>query len=258
MIDFTCTSENTRSMDWSILPTAFAGTSTSSAVSSSTTIKTIGGVDIKLYAHAEADNLPPWYLVAVDLGVDLGVASWWDYNYGFASLCSGDDYSTATNQMCLVSETLGLSLSETGGALQSVENAIAASFEINGVDLAWGLWGQFNSIASHAKYAIAADSDSNWVVSGDMNNQGWGCSTSCSGSQYGRGGLFFSLQNEALHDSFYSMLKIVCSCNYFTQSYRRFCNFGCSWKNATSYMPDAPVLHQNVSFWDKNEKSWIP
>jgi hypothetical protein len=56
----------------------------------------------------------------------------WEFQYGFATLCSGDDYRSATNQMCLVSDALGLALNGNGGAAQSVENAIAASFTING------------------------------------------------------------------------------------------------------------------------------
>jgi len=258
MIDFNCTSEQTRAEDWSILDTAFSGTSTSDMHSSTYSGTTSGGVDFKLIAKAEADAIPPWLLVASELGVDLGVSSWLDFNYGFASLCSGDDYSSATNQMCLVSDDLGISLNENGGAVQSVENALAASFEINGVDLAWALWGEFTSIASHAKFAIASEFDNPWFVSGDENNQGWSCSTSCSGSQSGRGGLFFALNNSEVHASIYDMLKIVCACNEFSQSYSRFCSFGCYWKNTTSYMPDTPMYQQNTSFWDKNEKSWIP
>jgi hypothetical protein len=78
----------------------------------------------------------------------------WLLQYGFASICRGDDYSSATNQMCLVDESAGLSLNANGGAAQSVENAIAASFEINGQDRAWAMYGSFHSINSHAKFGV--------------------------------------------------------------------------------------------------------
>lgn len=130
--------------------------------------------------------------------------------------------------------------------------------QVNGNDRAWGLWGEFSSIASHAKFAIGAESDSKWVVSGDENNQGWSCSDSCSGSQNGRGGFFISLEDESLHESIYDMLKVVCACNEFSISYNRFCTFGCYWRDSSSYMPSEPVYTQSSSFWDKNEKSWIP
>jgi len=71
----------------------------------------------------------------------------WENQYGTANLCSGDNYRRATEKMCLESEALGMHLNvTTGGAPQSVENAIAASFAINGEQLAWGLWGQFSTV----------------------------------------------------------------------------------------------------------------
>lgn len=130
VIDYNCTSEQTRNESWSILDTAFAGTSNSKINSKSEVFKTSGGVQFTFTAHSSADDVPPWLIVANELGVDLGVSSWWDFNYGFATLCSGDDYSTATNKMCLTSDDLGISLNSNGGPAQSIENAIAASFTV--------------------------------------------------------------------------------------------------------------------------------
>jgi hypothetical protein len=120
----------------------------------------------------------------------------------------------------------------TTAALRSVENAIAASFTINGVDLAWGLWGEFEAINSHAKFGVAASDrlDEAWVVGGDENNQGFSCSTKCSGSQNGRGGLFFGVKSPKLHKGLYDTLKIVCACNALTAPQKRFCYFGCAHK----------------------------
>ena len=227
------------------------------------------GSVVTVLSHAQEDAVPPWLLVAALLGVDLGVANWWEYNYGQASICSGDDYSLATNHMCLTSTTLGLTLGEDGGAAQSVENAIAASFSINGTDLAWGLWGDLSGkINSHAKYGVAAVPTQNssgiagntWVVSGDENNQGFSCSKECSSSQNGRGGLFFALKEPELHASLYDALKMVCACNRYskTDSVSRFCYFGCYWKQKDDWMKKEPTYNQLSSFWDVNQKAWIP
>ena len=258
MVDFNCTSEATRGEDWSILNTAFAATSTMDMPSEGLNITAPGGSTLRLFSHSAAYENPPWLLVANDLGVDLGVASWWDFNYGQATLCSGDDYSNATENYCLINNELGLALNTQGGAAQSVENAIAASFMVGGADRAWALWGEFSGIASHAKFGVAGDQTSHWVVSGDQNSQGFDCSSACNGSQQGRGGLFFAVQDEALHESLYDLLAIVCACNDFSRSKSRFCSFGCSWKNKTSYIEVEPTFAQTSSFWDANQKAWIP
>ena len=42
-------------------------------------------------------------------------------------------------------------------------------------------------MTSHAKFGVASTLDPSeaWVVGGDENNQGFGCSTTCEGSQNG-------------------------------------------------------------------------
>jgi len=115
-------------------------------------------------------------------------------------------------------------------------------------------------ITSHAKFAISSTLDPNfaWVVGGDENNQGFACSTTCTGSQNGRGGLFLALNNPKLHASFYAMMKIVCACNEISKPERRFCYFGCYNKNTSAQLPVPPVYNQAISFWDRDQKSWYP
>jgi len=38
----------------------------------------VGGNTVTLFSHAKDDEVPPWLLVASGLGVDLGVANWWE------------------------------------------------------------------------------------------------------------------------------------------------------------------------------------
>ena len=106
--------------------------------------------------------------------------------------------------------------------------------------------------------ASSLDPTEAWVVGGDENNQGFPCSGTCGGSQNGRGGLFIALKQPALHLKLYEMLKIVCACNGISQASRRFCYFGCYYKDSSEWLPDKPVLQQTSSFWDKNQKSWYP
>lgn len=57
MIDFNCSSEQTRGQDWSILDTAFAGTSSSGLHSQGLAITTSGGVDVKFISHSAQDEV---------------------------------------------------------------------------------------------------------------------------------------------------------------------------------------------------------
>lgn len=106
--------------------------------------------------------------------------------------------------------------------------------------------------------AATHDPTQAWVVSGDENNQGFGCSTTCGASQNGRGGLSLAVKSPALHASVYQLLKIVCACNQMSAATKRFCYFGCYHKDSTSWLPDPPVPMQATSFWDQNQKSWYP
>ena len=76
LLDYTCTSEQTRGAAWGILDTAFAGTPTTGTPSQAVALETVGGTPVRLFSHAKDDTVPPWLWVAAGLGVDLGVANW--------------------------------------------------------------------------------------------------------------------------------------------------------------------------------------
>lgn len=265
IVDFNCASEHTRGSDWSILDTAFSGTSTKED-STSLSVTTAGAkpTALELVVKAEQNEVPPWLHVAHTLGADLAVASWVEGSYGSGSICAGDDYSGATNQMCLADDALALALDpSTGGASQSVENALAATFTINGTRRSWALWGDLTSdTASHAKYAVESSavepgaSSAGYVVSGDMNQQGFPCSTSCSGSQNGRGGLFFGVQDAELQASVQDLFTMVCACDDRSGEYGRFCGLGCGWKDMTPHAPVQGAPNQQSSYWSEKGQSW--
>jgi hypothetical protein len=106
--------------------------------------------------------------------------------------------------------------------------------------------------------AATLDPELAWVVSGDENNQGFGCSTTCAGSQNGRGGLSLAVQSPRLHASLYQLLKIVCACNQMSVATQRFCYFGCYRKDSSEWLPDPPLALQTASFWEEGQKAWYP
>ena len=277
--DWMCTSEHTRGSDWSMLDRAFTGNSTAFKTSTSALLHTAaaealaeeeafstteraqvpgharnGGGDassavIHLVVKAESDEIPPWLLTASEIGTDLAVSSWLENGYGGPSICKSDDYSRATRQGCVVDRNVSIELSRSGGAAYSVENALAASIDINGQGRAWGLWGDLGlPITSHAKFAVGSSRP--WFISGDMNQQGWPCSKACNGSQLGRGGTFLGIYDEALHSSVVDRLHLVCACDTASQSSSRFCNFGCFQKQMSSWDPTPPTPKQTTSSWD--------
>ena len=204
-----------------------------------------GGEVIHLVVKAEGDAVPPWLLVANSLKTNLAVASWLEEGYGGPSICLGDDYSRATRLGCLVDANVSLGLRHDGGAAYSVENALAASVTLDGVERAWGLWGDLRlPITSHAKYGVGSTAP--WFVSGDMNQQGWPCSKDCSGSQLGRGGTFLGMYGAELHSSVAKILHLVCACDSASQKTQRFCNFGCFRK----LQPPGGMPKQDTSPWD--------
>jgi hypothetical protein len=301
LANWSCTSNQTRGQPWSILDEAFNGSSTANRTSAVARLTTagvtlplpqagrparervawpragssgrtgLGSVDVTLVVKAEADHIPPWLLVASALESDLAVASWLDFEYGSPTICLGDDYSKATNEMCYAGFA-NVSLRSDGGAQYSVENALAASFEMGGQSRGWGLWGDLQlPFVSHAKFGLSSppsaapraaarlgarargggSAGKAWVVSGDMNQQGWPCSKACNGSQFGRGGSFFALDNEQLHSSLAAALQLACACDSSSMGpERRFCGYGCSAHDTSAWLKTPPLTEQTASGWD--------
>lgn len=243
--DWSCTSEHTRGLEWSILNEAFAfdrspvhtiatqiSTVTPQAIAAALALDEVSeanealgrsaptapttpksstmpasptaaqltataatpGTTLTLLAKNSNDAVAPWLLVAHALSSDLAVATWLDSRYGSPTICKGDNYADASEEFCLTDAATGLTLRPDGGAAFSVENALVAEVAVSaGRRFAWGLWGDlYSSDSSHAKYGVG--STSTHVISGDMNQQGFPCSKNCKGSQNGRGGTFFAIE----------------------------------------------------------------
>ena len=68
-------------------------------------------------------------------------------------------------------------------------------------------FGKMWYVGNHAKWGISTPrtgEDTNspkYVILGDMNGGGYPASKICNANQFGRGGTFFIIQSEELHDS---------------------------------------------------------
>jgi len=125
--------------------------------------------------------VPPWQLVSAELGgVPLRAATWWH---------APKIASTAA------STRIGCwdpSLPAPGAV------AIATTGHWNGHAI--GLEGVAAAKGNHAKIGVSTGGPHPYAIFGDMNQQG-ALNGSCSSSQNGRGGMFFVIENQALHDS---------------------------------------------------------
>jgi hypothetical protein len=136
---------------------------------------------VRLISKPSALAVPPWQMVSALLGgVDLRAATWWTAP-AIAST------STATAIDCW-----DASLPHPGG----VEIATSGSWDGKTIGLKGGPMPDGN----HAKVGVTSAPDSTLTIFGDMNQQG-ALSGKCKSSQNGRGGLFFVIDNRALHDS---------------------------------------------------------
>jgi hypothetical protein len=142
--------------------------------------------NIQIISKPPGEAVPPWQMVSALLGsASLRVASWW----GPPDQIDGTRPST--NITCW-DKNLG-----TPGTVE-----IATSGQWNGtqfgleeMDLA-----KPKGNGNHAKIGVSTDPSSQYVIFGDMNQQGeLFQQDSCSRSQNGRGGMFFVLSNSTLH-----------------------------------------------------------
>lgn len=142
---------------------------------------------VRLIAKPSALHVPPWQLVSSRLGgAPLRTATWWT-NPAIPST------SAATAIACW-----NASLAKPG----PVE--IATTGHWAGLEI--GLRGGPMPDANHAKIGVSTAGDHAWTIFGDMNQQG-ALSGNCGSSQNGRGGLFFVVENQALHDSVAALIQ---------------------------------------------------
>ncbi|MFC7332698.1 deoxyribonuclease II family protein [Rhodocista pekingensis] len=143
-----------------------------------------GGV--RLISKPSALHVPPWQLVSATLGgVPLRVASWW---------AEPEIPSAPAGAPACWADGLG-----TPGA---VEIATTGTWGQTVLGLKGGEGADFN----HAKIGVSTDPARPVTVFGDMNQQG-ALSGNCGSSQNGRGGLFFVLEDTALHAGFSALLQ---------------------------------------------------
>ena len=138
--------------------------------------------DVELISKPSALHVPPWQMVSAVLGrTSLRTATWW---------AMPEIYSTTA------STTVGCwdaSLGNPG----AVEIATTGQWEGRTLGLTGGDGADFN----HAKIAVSISGTDLYSVFGDMNQQGALSPPKCDSSQNGRGGLFYVLKNQKLHDA---------------------------------------------------------
>jgi hypothetical protein len=136
---------------------------------------------VTLIAKPSALAVPPWQLVSAELGgIDLRAATWWT--------SPAIPSTTATTPISCWAPGL-----IKPGAVQIATSGTWATRVI-------GLKGGPMPDANHAKIGVSTSGTVPLTIFGDMNQQGT-LSGKCSSSQNGRGGLFFVLEDAALHDS---------------------------------------------------------
>lgn len=139
---------------------------------------------VRLIAKPSNLAVPPWQMVSALLGgIDLRTATWW----------ANPTIPSTTRATAIACWAPGLI---TPGA---VDNAATGSWAGKSI----GLKGGPAPNSNHAKIGISVSGS--YSIFGDLNQQG-ALSGNCKRSQNGRGGLFFVVDNAALHDSMKALI----------------------------------------------------
>uniref|UniRef100_K3WMA0 Uncharacterized protein n=1 Tax=Globisporangium ultimum (strain ATCC 200006 / CBS 805.95 / DAOM BR144) TaxID=431595 RepID=K3WMA0_GLOUD len=227
---------------------------------------------VEVLVKTPKESVPPWAIVAETLQSDISVASWWDSGFGIPNVCAGDDFTPTPNQFCLPKDDAHNEhiLTRNGTAKYNIENLLEATWKLDGTNerLTWHLVGGSERDGNHAKWGLTTprsgqvDAHNAYVTFADMNMEGFPCSKSCSGSQAGRGGSFFSLLQPTLHASIaQKIVSKACRCAALTGNKvakalpqfedARMCRFGC-WRKVQQRFQayELPRLAPNAtSFW---------
>ena len=211
----------------------------------------VNKINIQVIAKASADTRPPWAIVANFLKTDLSVSGWWDNLNGTPSYCAGRDYTHSTNQLCLnsysdIEDKSSLSLLSKNSPKYNVERIIGMTVndipnpaypthpshgkEVSKtISRSFMQYGKLWYVGNHAKWGISTPRNTknpHLVVFGDMNGGGYPASQKCDANQFGRGGLFFAIENEELHQALVKMIELVCACNPSGDDSNNFCGWG--------------------------------
>jgi hypothetical protein len=141
---------------------------------------------VMVISKASELHVPPWQMVSSLLGGEpLRVASWWAHPE-------------------ISSTSASTSIACWDGALTTKPGAvdIATSGTWEGKPI--GLKGGASPAGNHAKIGVSTGTHP-YTIFGDMNQQG--SLTTCTSSQNARGGLFFVVSDEQLHDTVRGLLK---------------------------------------------------
>jgi hypothetical protein len=134
-------------------------------------------------------HAPPWLLVSSVLdSVDLFVASWWNH--------SDIPDTSAGQQIDCWPDSAGWS------AAGAVVNAQSGHWQ----NTSFSLLGVGNPSGNHAKIGITTSGDHPYAIFGDMNQEG-ALSGNCGVKQNGRGGMFFVVEDQDLHDEVQSLIS---------------------------------------------------
>jgi hypothetical protein len=148
----------------------------------------VGGVE--LISKPSRLPVPPWQMVSAVLGgVPLRVASWWAKPWIYTT--------TDTSSIACWDQSLG----EAG----PVEIATTGHWQGREYGLKGGSGPNFN----HAKIGVSMSGNDRSTIFGDMNQQGSvsPAERPCKSSQNGRGGLFYVLRDQVLHDQLVQLIE---------------------------------------------------
>jgi len=134
-------------------------------------------------------HVPPWQMVSAELGgISLRVASWWNQNKIFTT--------TESSKISCWDESLP--------APGPVEIALTGEWDHN----VFGLKGGLPANSNHAKLGVSTDPETSYVIFGDMNQEGaTSKANDCAKAQNGRGGFFYVMEDQALHESVKALLS---------------------------------------------------
>jgi hypothetical protein len=158
---------------------------------SGSTRMTIEQVSTNVWIISKPSQLhaPPWLLVSSVLGsVDLLVASWWNQR-DIPDTSAGEQIDCWPNSAGW--KDPGAVVNAQSGHWQST------SFSLLGVG---------NPSGNHAKVGVTTSGDHPYAIFGDMNQEG-ALSGNCAVKQNGRGGMFFVVQDQDLHDEVQSLIS---------------------------------------------------
>ncbi len=143
---------------------------------------------VRLISKPSNLQVPPWQMVSALLGGHaLRTATWWT------------SPAIASTTASTIVGCWDASLGQPG----AVEIATTGKWKSTTLGLEGGLGSNFN----HAKIGVSTSGADAEAIFGDMNQQGSLSGPNCGSSQNGRGGLFYVLKDQVLHDSMQQLIS---------------------------------------------------